>query len=62
MGPTVIPIEAKVTATPRPEHAGGIAALASLLPGRVQRGLLVCLCAERFPLTAEADAVPLDAM
>jgi hypothetical protein len=57
-GMNLIPIEAKLTATPAPRHAAGIEELQRLLGKKVGRGLLVCLCRERFPLTRTVDAVP----
>ncbi len=57
-GMKLIPIEAKLTATPAARHAAGIEELQRLLGRNVGRGLLVCLCRERFPLTRTVDAVP----
>ena len=61
-GRQLIPIEAKLTATPRPEHAQGIERFQALFGPRAAPGLLVCLCRQRFPLTASVDAVPLDSL
>ncbi len=58
-GLDLIPIEAKLTATPSPRDARGLERFQQLLGDRCQRGLLVCLCRERFPLTRTVDAVPL---
>ena len=58
-GGQLIPVEAKLTATPRPEHARGIERFQALFGDRAGRGLLVCLCRERFRLTSSVDAVPL---
>ena len=60
-GRRLIPVEAKLTATPRPEHAQGIERFQALFGDRAGPGLLVCLCRERFPLTSSVEAVPLDA-
>lgn len=56
---TLIPIEAKLTAKPSPRDAAAIEAFQSLFDPRAGRGLVVCLCSERFPLTRRVDAVPL---
>ena len=58
-GSRFIPVEAKLTATPRPRDAGQIEDLQKTLGGRVGKGLVVCLCEERFPLTRAAEAVPI---
>jgi hypothetical protein len=58
-GQRLIPIEAKVTAMPRPRDAAGLEAFQRLFGPRAGKGLLVCLCRERFPLTRSVDAVPL---
>ena len=60
-GGKLIPVEAKLTATPRPEHARGIERFQALFGDRAAPGLLVCLCRERFRLTSSVDAVPLGA-
>ena len=60
-GGRLIPVEAKLTATPRPEHARGIERFQALFGDRAGHGLLVCLCRERFRLTSSVDAVPLGA-
>ncbi|MBM4116644.1 ATP-binding protein [bacterium] len=57
-GRRLIPIEAKVTATPTAAHARGIEEFQALFGERAEKGLLVCLCRERFPLTRTVDAVP----
>lgn len=54
-----IPIEAKLTASPTPRDAQGIERFQRLFGETAGRGLLVCLCRERFPLTRTVDAVPL---
>ena len=61
-GRQLIPVEAKLTATPRPEHAQAIERFQALFGDRAGRGLLVCLCRERFRLTSSVEAVPLDAI
>ena len=53
------PIEAKLTSSPTPRDAVAIEAFHDLFPRRVDKGLVVCLCRERFPLTRRVDAVPL---
>jgi hypothetical protein len=58
-GTKLIPIEAKLTATPTQRDAAGIEELQRLLGRRASHGLVVCLCRERFPLTKTVDAVPL---
>lgn len=58
-GQRLIPIEVKVTATPTPAHARGIEEFQALFGERAEKGLLVCLCRERFPLTRTVDAVPI---
>ncbi len=57
-GRRLIPIEAKVTATPTRADARGIEEFQALFGERAEKGLLVCLCQERFPLTRSVDAVP----
>lgn len=59
-GLRLVPVEAKLTATPRPAHARGVERFLDLFPERASQGYVVCLCGERFPLTARVDAVPLD--
>lgn len=61
-GLNLIPIEAKLTATPRPAHAKGLEQFMDLFPDRAPKGYLVCLCKERFDLTSRVQAVPLDAI
>ena len=61
-GRRLIPVEAKLTATPRPAHAEAIERFQALFGDRAGPGLLVCLCRERFPLTPSVEAVPLDAL
>jgi hypothetical protein len=58
-GAALIPIEAKLTATPTARDAAGIEEFQRLFGPRAGRGLVVCLCAERFALTRTVDAVPL---
>jgi hypothetical protein len=57
-GTRLIPIEAKVTATPSPKDAAGIERFLELFGNKARRGLVVCLCRERHPLTSRVDAVP----
>ena len=57
-GNLLIPIEAKLTATPSAKHATAIERFQELFGSRAGKGLLVCLCAERFPLTRNVEAVP----
>ncbi len=61
-GQQLIPIEAKLTATPKPEHAQAIEHFQKLFSTRAAHGFIVCLCRERFPLTSSVDAVPLGAL
>ena len=58
-GQQLIPIEAKLTATPKPEHAQAIECFQKLFGTRAAHGFLVCICREHFPLTPSVDAVPL---
>ena len=54
-----IPIEAKLTATPTRRDAAGVEEFQRLVGLRAGRGLVICLCRERFPLTRTVDALPL---
>ena len=58
IGSTLIPIEAKLTATPSTRDAAAIERFRSLFGDRVGWGMVVCLCRETFPLTPETSAVP----
>lgn len=58
-GGRLIPIEAKQTATPSTYHASAIEVFQRLFGRRAGKGLVVCLCRERFALTRTVDAVPL---
>ncbi len=58
-GTKLIPIEAKLTATPTKRDAAGIEEFQRLFGSRAGRGIVVCFCRERFPLTKTVDAVPL---
>jgi uncharacterized protein len=60
-GESLIPVEAKLTATPTARDAAAIEQFQRLVGPRAGRGLVVCLCRERFPLTRTVDAVPLGA-
>jgi len=60
-GNQLIPIEAKLTATPGPRDAAAIEAFQALFAKRATKGYVVCLCHERFPLSRTVDAVPLGA-
>ena len=55
----LIPVEAKLTATPGARHAASIERFQKLLGQKAGKGLLVCLCKDRFPLTKSVEAVPL---
>ena len=57
-GSKLIPVEAKLTATPAPHHTAGIEKFQKLFGSKAGRGLVVCLCRERFPITRDVDAVP----
>lgn len=58
IGSTLIPIEAKLTATPSTRDAAAIERFRALFGDRVERGLVVCLCREAVPLTPATRAVP----
>jgi predicted AAA+ superfamily ATPase len=58
IGSTLIPIEAKLTATPSVRDAAAIERFRTLFGDRVGRGLVVCLCREAVPLTPATSAVP----
>lgn len=58
-GTELIPVEAKRTATPGRRDAEGIERFQALFGERTPRGLVVCLCRERHPLTRTVEAVPL---
>jgi hypothetical protein len=60
-GAELIPIEAKLSATPSPRAAAGVERFLELFGERAERGLLVYLCGERFPLTDRVEAVPFGA-
>src|SRR5262249_9231423 len=60
-GRTLVPIEAKLTTSPDRRDAASIEEFQRLFGRRASKGLVVCLCAERFPLTRNVDAVPLGA-
>ena len=55
----LIPVEAKQTETPSARHASPIEAFQRLVGRRAAKGLVVCLCPERFALSRTVDAVPL---
>ncbi len=63
-GINLTPVEAKITATPKPRDADSIERFIQLLSGRKDRmwqigkGFLVCLCDGRIPLTRNVDAIP----
>ena len=48
-------------ANQRSRDAAGIEAFQKLFGKRAEKGYVVCLCRERFPLTRSVDAVPLGA-
>jgi hypothetical protein len=58
-GPEPIPIEANLTSNPTGRDAASIVEFQRLFGRKAGKGLVVCLCRERFPLTREIDAVPL---
>ena len=60
-GNQLIPIEVKLTATPRPGHAVTLERFQDMFGSRAGKGLLVCMCRKRFPLTRGVDAVPFGA-
>jgi predicted AAA+ superfamily ATPase len=57
-GLRLIPVEAKLTADPAPADAKAIGRFQQLFGERAQKGLVICLCRERYPLTRTVDAVP----
>lgn len=60
-GPTLIPIEAKLTTAPTPRDASGIERFQALFGKRAGKGYVVCLCSERHALTRGVEAIPLGA-
>jgi WD40 repeat protein len=58
IGSKLIPIEAKLTATPSSRNAAAIERFRALFGDRVGQGLVVCLCRETVPLTTATSAVP----
>ena len=58
-GQQLVPIDANLTASPKPGHAEGIECFRALFGDRAERGLVVCICRERFQLTSSVDVVPL---
>ena len=56
----LVPVEAKLSATPRTAWAGGIAALRGALPGRVDEGWVIHPGDVRIPLGSGATALPFD--
>jgi predicted AAA+ superfamily ATPase len=61
LGSALIPIEAKLTATPSVRDAAAIERFQSLFGSKVRRGMVVCLSSQAFPLSPTADAVPFGA-
>ena len=57
-GRTLVPIEAKLSSTPRPEMAAGISALRESLGKRVSAGYVVHPGGIRLPLGPDATALP----
>jgi predicted AAA+ superfamily ATPase len=58
-GAGLIPIEAKLTSTPRPQDAAAIETFHELFGDGARPGYLVCLCRERLPLSRNVEALPL---
>lgn len=58
-GATLVPIEAKLTASPSARDAAGIEEFQRLFGRRAGKGLVISLCRERVPLTRTVDAIPL---
>jgi predicted AAA+ superfamily ATPase len=58
IGSTLIPIEAKLTATPSTRDATAIERFRTSFGDRVGQGLVVCLCHRALPLTSTTVAVP----
>lgn len=61
VGGKLIPVEAKLTATPVPAQASQAEKLLDILGERGGNGMVVCLAKERFPLTRRVEAIPLGA-
>ena len=57
-GRQLIPIEARLTATPSARDAAAIEAFQALFGKRAGTGFVVCLCSERTPLGRTVDARP----
>ncbi len=55
----LIPIEAKLTSTPTYRDAAPIMSFQRDFGSRATKGLVVCLCRKRIPLTKSVDAIPL---
>jgi uncharacterized protein len=58
-GLKLIPVEAKLTATPTLHNIEALEKFISLFPKYADRGLLVCLCKERLPISRTINSVPL---
>lgn len=58
LGDCLIPIEAKLTSTPKPAHARGIERFQRLFGDRAGHGYVVCLVDQAMPLAPDVTAVP----
>ncbi len=54
----IVPVEIKLTATPKPGHLHPLQRIAAILGDRVEPGLLVCRVEEETPLPGGAVALP----
>jgi hypothetical protein len=61
-GRGLVPIEVKLSSTPRPEMARGITRFRTALGTRARKGYVVHPGAQRLPLGPDAEALPLDAL
>jgi len=62
LGDRLVPVEAKLTATPNPRHAEPIERFQALAKRRAAHGYVVCLCRQPIPLSRTVTAVPLGAL
>lgn len=62
LGHRLVPVEAKLTATPRRSHARSVERFLDLFGDRAPKGYVVCLCPEPMPLTRRVHAIPLGAL
>ncbi len=62
LGDRLVPIEAKLTATPNRRHASGVLRLQQLLGNRARPGFVACLVDRPFPLDEHVWAIPIAAL